>query len=233
MSNLGIAVLTLLLWPAALLPALNTQQSTTTLYSLNKYEGKRGKDVERLTFCLNFQARGSCDLWYGSLYVGEDHDWFEISAAQSNRSVIKDLGLKTWEEPFNIPVVNPLPKLKPGEERVIGVDASGADGADGAPGAPGRPGADADGVVRERPATQPAATTVTRDPSRPKRDGKPKVDPIYVKAIVGHMYVIHVVDDTKDFYVLFRVEGIERGDNCTISWRLIDAPQPSAGNEQR
>lgn len=232
MSNLGIAVLTLLLLPTAWLPALNTPQSTITLYSLNKHQDKKSEQVEHMTFCLNFQKRptASCDLRYGSLYVGEDHDWFESSAALGNRSLIKDLGLKSWDEPFNIPVVEPLPKLKPGEQRVITVDASGADGEDGAPGAPGRPGADADGVVRAKAAPQPAPTTA---PSRPKHDGKPKVDPIYVKAILGHMYVIHVVDETRDFYALFRVEGIERGDNCTISWRLVDAPQVSASNEQR
>lgn len=156
MSNLGIAVLTLLLWP----PALNTPQSTTTLYSLNKHSGERGK---QLTFCLNFQTRvmGSCDLRYGSLYVSEDHDWFESSGALGNRSVIKDLGLKSWDESFNIPVVEPLRKLKPGEQRVITVDASGADGA---PGAPGRPGADADGIVRAKAATQPPPTTTTYRP---------------------------------------------------------------------
>jgi len=41
--------------------------------------------------------------------------------------------------------------------------------------------------------------------------------------------VIHVVDDVRDFYALFRVEALERGDNCSISWRLIFAPETQGG----
>jgi hypothetical protein len=99
--------------------------------------------------------------------------------------------------------------LKAGEQRHISIDTSGADGADGA---------DAVGIVRPRPGA-----------SRPKNDGKPKVDPLFVKAVSGHLYVIHVVDDVRDFYALFRVEALERGDNCVISWRLITAPETEGG----
>jgi len=59
---------------------------------------------------------------------------------------------------------------------------------------------------------------------QPKHDGKPRVDPMFVKAIAGHIYVAHIVDDTRDFYALFRVDALERGDNCTVSWKLIPAP---------
>ncbi|MFZ0751948.1 MAG: hypothetical protein WAM70_21490, partial [Pyrinomonadaceae bacterium] len=61
-------------------------------------------------------------------------------------------------------------------------------------------------------------------PRGPKRDGKPKIDPMFLRAVVGHIYVIHVVDDTRDFYALFRVEALSKGDGCTISWRIIPAP---------
>jgi hypothetical protein len=131
---------------------------------------------------------------------------------------------------FTVPVIEPLPKLKPGERRRVSIDASGADGADGEPGRPGARGADGDGVVRDDVMREPAARDLENPDipqaslPRPKRDGKPKVDPMFVKAIVGHMYVIHVVDETRDFYVLFRVESLERGDNCTISWRRIEPP---------
>jgi hypothetical protein len=71
-------------------------------------------------------------------------------------------------------------------------------------------------------------------PSRPEQDGTPKVDPKWVKAVVGHMYVIHVVDDTRDFYALFRVDQISKGDTCTISWQLVPAPgDPGQGLEPR
>ena len=48
---------------------------------------------------------------------------------------------------------------------------------------------------------------------------------IFVKAIVGHMYVMRVKDSVSDFYVVFRVESIERGDNCTLSWQLVPSPE--------
>jgi hypothetical protein len=46
------------------------------------------------------------------------------------------------------------------------------------------------------------------------------------KATVGNMYLMHVVDDQADFYVLFRVEQLEQGAQCTISWRRIPNPEP-------
>ena len=40
-----------------------------------------------------------------------------------------------------------------------------------------------------------------------------------------------LVDDDADFYVLFRVEKIERGDNCTITWKRIAPPDEAAQNK--
>jgi hypothetical protein len=48
---------------------------------------------------------------------------------------------------------------------------------------------------------------------------------IFVKAVVGHLYVMHVKDNDSDIYVMFRVESIERGDNCTISWHIVTSPE--------
>lgn len=196
------------------------QTPTITLYAKNKYQ------ADPRARCFNLEA-GSlvtedrrCDLLYGTLYAGEDFDWFQSWAGANNRSVIRDLGPQLWTDSYTVPVIEPLPKLKPGEQRHITIDTSGADGADGVPGLPGAPGADADGVVR-----QSAAPPVVARQSRPKNDGTPKIDSLFAKAIVGHMYVIHVVDPSSDFYALFRVEALERGDKCTISWRLIPSPQ--------
>ena len=47
----------------------------------------------------------------------------------------------------------------------------------------------------------------------------------FAKAKAGYMYLVHVKDDQADFYVLFRVEEIEQGDHCTISWRQILTPE--------
>ena len=202
------------------------QTGPATLYSANKYR-TGSRDV-----CLDFKTGVSakrsdtarCDLLYGNLYAGEDLDWFESASDRGSRSVIKDLGLRSWNEPFQVPVVTPFAKLLPGATRQITIDMSGADGADGKPGTPGKPGvssADADGGLR-----QPVPPTTPVDaPAKKKNDGTPKTDPVFVKAVAGHLYVIHVVDDDNDFYALFRVEAVERGDHCVISWKLIEPPK--------
>lgn len=201
--------------------AISHGQNPVTLYSINKHRG------EQRVFCMNFLSGAMgysgkpCDLRYGSLYVGDHLDWFESSGALGNRSVIKDLGELSWDEEFTIPVVQPLPKLRPGEQRHVTIDASGADGDEGRPGEDGRDGIGGDGRL---PSNGPTSTAKTSAPARPKRDGKLRVDPKFVKAIPGHMYVIRVVNEVDDFYVAFRVEEVERGSNCTISWRIVPAP---------
>ena len=45
-----------------------------------------------------------------------------------------------------------------------------------------------------------------------------------VKAIVGHMYLVHSKDTDSDHYALFRVEHLESRETVTISWKLIPAP---------
>jgi hypothetical protein len=222
--------------------------STVTLYSTIKHKG------EGLKSCVNFQtmrARAQyvpCDLSYGSLYAGEDWDWFQSSTSHS-RSVVRDLGRLNWDDNFKVPVVAPLPLLKEGETRHVTIDVSGADGADGADGEAGRDGAGADGVsatgsfrmdnvpygfpVRAIESYERATLETLPKHSRPKRhDGIPKIDPIFTKAATGHLYVMHVVDKVSDFYVLFRVESLERGDNCTISWKLIPPPTPKTSGRK-
>jgi hypothetical protein len=174
-----------------------------------------GQDTSRALFSFKTGEYGqSWDLNYGSLYVNEDHDWFEVPTREGVRTAFRDLGAHDWADSFEVPVVEPFPELKEGEQRTVRIDVSGADGEDGAPGA------DGDGVVRPDPR-----------PRRPKNDGVPKVDPIFVKAEVGHMYVIRVVEGDEDFYVLFRVESLVRGDNSTISWKRVSAPGPTTASK--
>ncbi|HWN11227.1 MAG TPA: hypothetical protein VNO50_18470 [Pyrinomonadaceae bacterium] len=211
-------------------PLSISAQERVTLFSINKHRG------EKRIVCMNFRTGPTgystrpCDVRYGSLFLGEELDWLESSGSQGHRSVIKDLGPLNWDQPFTIPVVKPLPELQPGEQRHVTIDTSGADGADGKPGARGRDGVDGDGVHRPKQSSVPHPIS-DQTTARPKHDGKPKVDPMFVKAIVGHTYVIHVVNETDDFYVAFRIEAIERGSSCTISWRLVDAPvdEPAGG----
>ena len=213
----------------------NVLSSPVTLYSDIKHRGEGRRS------CLSLQPRprltpssAPCDLRYGGLYAGDDLDWFSSLLGADSRSVVRDLGLLSWTDQFTVPAVAPLPKLKPGELRHVTVDTSGADGEDGAPGArgrdgaPGQDGADAGGIVlprerSERP--EPPNVAPLASPPRPRHDGRPKIDPVFTKAIPGHLYVIHVVDEVADFYALFHVDALERGDNCTISWRLIPNPE--------
>jgi hypothetical protein len=224
-------------WMSAQQPV--SQNSNVTLYSVIKHRGEQRKS------CINFKiaatglSRVPCDLRYGSLYAGDELDWFESSTAEGGRSVIKDLGEHDWSTWFEVPVVEPLAKLKPGEQRQVTIDTSGADGA------PGKPGAPAASIVRSsnersssdifrsegRPVPEAIAPNVwTPQPSvAPRHDGKPKIDPLFVKALPGHVYVIHVVDDSRDFYALFRVDELQSGDYCSVSWKLIPEPVNQSG----
>ncbi len=194
------------------------ETNKVTLFAVNRYHSESQS-------CLKFApvSRG-CHLRYGSLYAGDDWDWFDTASARENRTVVRDLGYLDWSDDFNVPVVAPFPKLLPGQQRSVTVDVSGADGADGLPGLPGRDGADANGATLVKHANE-AAVVPQPVSSRPKRDGKPKIDPVFAKAILNHMYVVHVVDEVNDFYVLMRVEAVQRGDSCTVSWKVVPNPE--------
>ena len=202
-----------------IVPTILNAQQVGTLYSPQKYRN------EPVHFCINFQTGlsssmiAACDLRYGLLGINKDFDWLQGSSAQGSRGVIKDLGSNTWTEDFKVPVIAALPRLKPGEQRQISIDVSGADGANGVKGDDdsGRPELSPIAKPRER-----ALPTPFQSSSKP--DGKPKVDPFFVKAIVGHIYVAHVVDDMSDYYALFRVDALE-DHTCSISWKLIPTPQ--------
>jgi hypothetical protein len=65
------------------------------------------------------------DLGFGLLKIN-DEDWFEVmnGSEGSGRSVIRDLGEHSWFDEIGVPVLAPLPELKPGEQRLTKVDAS-------------------------------------------------------------------------------------------------------------
>ena len=46
-----------------------------------------------------------------------------------------------------------------------------------------------------------------------------------VKAIVGHMYLVHTRDTDNNHYVLFRVEKLVPGESVDISWKVIPPPK--------
>lgn len=65
--------------------------------------------------------------------------------------------------------------------------------------------------ARYRVRPLPAHSTPTKEPG--------------VRALVGHMYLVHTADQDTDLYALFRVEALEPGKSVTISWRIIPPPE--------
>lgn len=220
-TNTIIAIVVLLIASSSMMAQQQMSAvRSVTLYSQLQYKTPQVEACIRLQ--PETQKRPTCDVRYGGLRVGDDWDWLESSSVRDSRSVIRDLGAYEWASAPKIPWVEPFPRLKPGEQRTVFVGSTGAAGKDGLPGMEGRQGADGDGIVR----TDPQEKISPPAPTSRKTDSKPKVNVSsnLVKAIVGHMYVIHVVDETRDFYVLFRIDKITRGDNCTISWQTVPAP---------
>jgi hypothetical protein len=225
--------------------------SEVTLYSPIKHGPDFGKGL------FNFQT-GSitppCCRWvlaYGTLSVGEEHDWLQVAASNTTRTAIRDLGALGWGDSFVVPVVEPFPELKAGEQRLIVINADGANGKPArptfpkplpgpeptgeaslwggprlgnlppnpigdTPGPMSAPGGDRLWLKPRRPAPPPPA---------PPRPPTPPTTPIFARAVVGHIYAVHVVDEGVDYYALFRVESLESGDRCTISWKLIPPPE--------
>jgi hypothetical protein len=83
------------------------------------------------------------------------------------------------------------------------------------------------------PATPPTSTG-TRGPL-PGKSWEESNEQRLTKAAAGHLYVVHIKNralDTRrtakfvnDFYAMFRVDTLEPGDSCTISWKLVPSPE--------
>jgi hypothetical protein len=160
------------------------------------------------------------DLIYGNMRAGDEWDWFFVPASDDVRTRLVSLGKKEWNQIKSLPEIEALPKLKPGEKRVARVDASGADGAPGCPGAPGANGRNGDGTVTSTRNDQPPC----REPAVNAPAKKPvTTNELFVKAVKGEMYVLRVMDENFDFYVLLRVDDIVRGRTARISWKKLEA----------
>jgi hypothetical protein len=220
---------------------------TVTLYSPAKYRltntpplpgGRTRPDFSRTSF--NFTSGKlnprKWDLSYGnlgdSLLVG--------FGVEDDNSAIKDLGRVGWNDKFKVPVLPPLPELKPGESRYITLSPKGP--ARGLPsdvrGAPSARDEITGPTMMRNPDDWPqfpppvgsvlngggnnAETSITMGPPNSKRS---KPAPVVASVVMGHMYVIHVVKAQADFYVLVHVDGLVPRDNCTISWKRIPSPK--------
>lgn len=47
---------------------------------------------------------------------------------------------------------------------------------------------------------------------------------VFAKAVIGHIYVVHIKKGDTDLYGLFRVEEIKQAESCTISWVKVALP---------
>lgn len=215
--------------------------------------GRARPDFSRAYFSFTggrFASSHKWDLSYGTLgdwlLVG--------FGVEDDKSTIRDLGTVSWNDKIEVPVLPPLSELKPGESRYIAISSKGpASGLPsdvrGAPSArdqfidvpsnvvgpdmpPRDPGnRDLNQINMDRQAPPPPQSrpgkagngeaSITIGPKNSKRL---KPAPVLAPAVVGHLYVIHVVKAQSDFYVLVHVDGLVPADNCTISWKRIPPP---------
>lgn len=172
-------------------------------------------------FCFSFITESvncgkSPDLYYGMLRKGNDWDWFRVMG-EGSRNKIRNLGKKDWTDDFKVPVVKPYAKLKDGQQRnvVVGSGNSRMTNASGEP----------DKTPRQLDRFgNTDKSTILPDISRSSDTRTSGYNP-FVKAVAGNMYVMRVLNETNDFYVLFRVDEIERGKRVKISWKKIPAPK--------
>jgi hypothetical protein len=196
----------------------SAELKTVEFISPIKADGKFDRSPVRkncFSFITETAACGKVsDIYYGGLRAGSDWDWLQAMGAGS-RNKIKKIGRKNWTDDFNVPVVEPYAKLQKGEQRliVLGGNENGR--------LPNLPGGEAQ-TSEIFPGDLAEAGRLSRDTRKeqPKSDYKP-----FVKAVSGNMYVMRVVDEKEDFYVLFRIDELEKGTRCKISWKRIEAPQ--------
>ena len=176
--------------------------------------------------------------------IGVNWDLFHVDGGKVGRTRMVDIGEFTWTDKFTVPNVEPWSALAPGETRTISINASGGNGAAGAPGRRGEDGVagmNGDGtytaVPRPRqPDTVPqpvrtgsknyAMADVREQVSSSVKgtNGKVRKDPYspVVEVKKDHMYVVRVVDETRDFYVLLHVDELVRGERVVLSFVKIE-----------
>ena len=209
--------------PAVAQKTVAEQPMRVTLYSPQKHKltnapplsnGRLRPDVSRAYFSFTsgrLATSRSWDLSYGTVFGGDD--WFVVGfGIGDDRSAIRDIGKSNWNDKVKVPVVAPLPELKPGESRYITTGGRKGQGT---------------GSIEIRPADPtdfddfPQFSAPVRGSDEVRRS---EPAPVLAKIEPGHLYVIHVVKAESDFYVLLRVDSLKKGDNCTISWKRIPSP---------
>lgn len=176
--------------------------------------------------------------------IGVNRDLFKINGGAVSRTRMVQIGKYAWTDKFTVPYVEPWAPLAPGERRHVTMNASGGSGAAGETGMPGSAGIggmNGDGTFSATPAvvkTNAAARTggksyatasVTEQVSSKVvgKDGKERSDPYTPLTQIkkDHMYAVRVVNETRDYYVLIRVDEVVTGDRIKISFVKLDVTE--------
>ena len=130
-------------------------------------------------------------IHYGNRF-GVNWDIFAISGHEQDQTRGVDLGELEWSDEFRVPEIEPWPKLQPGEQRHITVNASG---------------------TVDRQVTTAVKTSEGLIPSA--------YNP-YIEIKKGHIYAIRVVNGLNDFYILIRIDDLIRGTKASISYKKFE-----------
>jgi hypothetical protein len=173
--------------------------------------------------CLNYGDR-----------VGDHWDIFSVTDGAGSRTRMVRIGKYEWTDNFTVPYVEPWPALAPGETRTIMVNTSGGDGADGADGADAgtravaqmNGGAMYAGQSVKNPDYAHASLDRQVGSVVKTADGKTRKDPYspVVEVKNESMYVVHVVDETRDYYLLVRIDELKRGERIVLSYKKLVLP---------
>ena len=200
-----------------------------------------------IRFAFSCYGKDTVSIGFGTR-IGVNKSIFQISGGAASRARMIDIGEYSWTDKFMVPYVEPWSELAPGERRTVTVNASGANGAPGSPGIPGRPGVagmNGDGTYTPMPPaakSEPdvklpvgyssksyATASITEQVGSfvTTPDGKKRNDSYtpLTEAKVGHMYVIRVMNETVDYFVVLRVDELVPGTKVVVSYLKLDLPR--------
>ena len=189
----------------------------------------------RLRSCLDFESLSyGCERNTGVAYgdrIGVNWDLFRINGGVIDRTRMVEIGKYDWTDKFTVPNVDAWPALAPGEKRAITINGSGATVPPVTNSMKGSEAiADMNGnrtfTPKARRASSRNTTYATANVKQQVSsaikgtDGKIR-DDVYspvVEVKKGYMYVVHVVDQQGDYYVLIHVDDVVHGESVKLSF---------------
>lgn len=189
-------------------PLLDVEPVTFELTAPWDFTGGKPKPSAELraTSCLSlislrFECRSDSHIAYGSR-LGDNWDIFDVQGARDAQTRMVDLGVRFWSDLRTVPEIQPWAKLEPGQERHMSFNTSG--------------GGRGTENLANAPVSRQVKTAVASEAAVRLSDYAP-----LTQIHKGHIYAIRVVDTNHDFYVLVRVDDLERGTKATISVKTL------------